>query len=173
MMLYIRSEGHKSSKLRAGKFHTNFRTGVAAIKCPSPVYINAEVLQNGALQGLFSGSTGVFGLLALHICPICSRPAGGSLNKRRVCAGVAAVQPRQHTPSCLGRRAQPCEYYGRNGYAKKPGAPPDMIYSACRKPFRSFSPYSPGRRALCPWFKQRSCCSFFLMHGRTGDCEIS
>ncbi len=48
MMLYIRLEGHKSSKLRAGKFHSKLRTGVVAIKNPSPIYINAEELQIGA-----------------------------------------------------------------------------------------------------------------------------
>ena len=48
MMLYIRLEGHKSSKLKAGKFHSKFRTGVVAIKNPSPRDINVEELQIGA-----------------------------------------------------------------------------------------------------------------------------
>src|SRR5260370_5360301 len=48
VMLYIRWEGHKSSKIRAGKFHSKFRTSVVALKSSSPTYINAGKLQIGA-----------------------------------------------------------------------------------------------------------------------------
>src|SRR5258708_3631796 len=48
VMLYIRWEGHKSSKIRAGKFHSKFRTSVVALKSSSPTYINAGKLQMGA-----------------------------------------------------------------------------------------------------------------------------
>jgi len=50
-------------------------------------------------------------------CPLCSRPARGSL--RRVCAGAAAQQPRQHTPSLAAGRS-PASRTGATGTAKSP-----------------------------------------------------